>query len=168
MRFNNPADNPCKMVAKSAWNCSFMSTVRRKSERKKSAAEKSRIEANCRLFFFWRTLRRIRISVGVGDSGFCEDVGESERRLHVVELDFLNTTHGVIFERDVHPCVLLTGHVKQFCRVSDDLPLRFGKLQQRAFALKKNDCGLLPLIVLDSTNHAGKIESFTLIGLLLL
>ena len=83
--------------------------------------------------------------VGVVDSSFCEEIGESKGRMHVVELDFLDTTHGVIFECDIHPCVLLAWHVKKFGIVSQNLFPFASDLHERTFAVEANDVGILPV-----------------------
>ena len=83
--------------------------------------------------------------VGVVDSSFCEEIGESKCRMHVVEFDFLDTAHGVIFERDVHPGVLLTRHVKKFSVVSQNLFPFACDLNERAFAVETDNVGVLPI-----------------------
>lgn len=65
--------------------------------------------------------------------------------MHVVEFDFLNAAHGVIFECDVHPRVLLTGHVKKFRVVSQNLFPFACDLHERAFAVESDDVSGLPV-----------------------
>ena len=83
------------------------------------------------------------IVAGVFDAALFKYVAEGESRRHVVRDDFQNAAKRVVFERDVNEGVLLTRHVEQFCRVSDDLFFRFGEFQERTFAFKKNDRGVV-------------------------
>ena len=86
-----------------------------------------------------------RVAVSVENSCFCEEVSEIERAVHVVEFDFLNAAHGVIFQRDVHPRVVLPRHVEEFGIVRQDLFPFAGDLHERAFSLENDKVSVLPV-----------------------
>ena len=74
----------------------------------------------------------------IADSGAFENVVESERGRHLVQLDFHNAAADVIFENDNERGVVLIRHVEQVGIVAENLVALLGDNHDRRFVEKVN------------------------------
>ena len=82
------------------------------------------------------------------DSAFVKYVIKGNDRVHLVQFDFLNAKHNIIFDGDVHRSILLIGNIKQSGIISNKLIIfDFSDSVKRRFAIKFDMVVSLPLTV---------------------
>ena len=104
-------------------------------------------------------------ATGVLNTAFLENVVESEGRRHLVELNFLDSNHNVIFNDDIHGAVVLIRHVEKRGVVAQELSLSEGEFQYWGNAVEENDSDVLTskisLDVASGQKRRREVQGFT-------